>query len=71
MERGILVPMIFTKDLPYDLSNSRFGTTGSGDGPSVLMEGVGGQHEHHDKQNNNKEENKGWLVNTIATTVRC
>ena len=29
--------------------------TGSVDGPSVLMEGVRGQHEH-------KEENKGWFA---------
>ena len=35
---------------------------GSVGGPSVLMEGVRGQHEHHNKQNNDKEENKGWLA---------
>ena len=35
--------------------------TGSVDGPSVLMERVRGQHEHH-KQNKNKKENKGWLA---------
>ena len=29
------------------------------DGPNILMKGVGGQHEHHNKQNNDKEENKG------------
>ena len=36
--------------------------TGSVDGPSFLMERVRGQHEHHYKQNNNKEENKGWFA---------
>ena len=36
--------------------------TGSVDGPSVLMEGVRGVLEHHNKQNNDKEENKGWFA---------
>ena len=36
--------------------------TGSVYGPSALMEGVRGQHEHHNKQNNDKEENKGWFA---------
>ena len=26
------------------------------------MEGVRGQHEDHNKQNNDKEENKGWFA---------
>ena len=41
-------------------TNSNLGT-GSFNGPSVLMEGVSGQHEHNNKQNNDKEENIGWL----------
>ena len=40
-----------------DTLDSRLGT-GSVDGPSVLMEGVRGQHENHNKRNNDKEENK-------------
>ena len=36
--------------------------TGSVDGPSILMEGVRRQHEHHNKQNNDKEESKGWFA---------
>ena len=36
--------------------------TGSVDGPSVLMEGVRGEHEHHDQQRNDKEEDKGWFA---------
>ena len=35
---------------------------GSDDGPSILMEGVRGQHKYHNKQNNDKEENKGWFA---------
>ena len=35
-------------------------------GPVFLLEGVRGQHdEHHDKQNNDNEENKGWFAITI------
>ena len=29
---------------------------------SVCCEGVRGQHEHHNKQSNDKEENKDWFV---------
>ena len=49
--------------LPYRCSvlESRLGT-GSVDGPSVLMEGVRGQREHHNKHNNDKEEIKGWFA---------
>ena len=36
---------------PYEIS-------GSVDGPSVVMEEVRGQHEYHNKKNNDKEENK-------------
>ena len=36
--------------------------TGSVDGPSVLMEGVRGQHEHHNKQSNDKEANRDWFA---------
>ena len=50
----------FSFAIQYAL-DSRLGT-GSVDGPSVLMEGVRGQHEHHNKKNNNKEENKGWFA---------
>ena len=42
--------------------------------PSVLLEGVRGQHEHHNQQNNDKEENKCWFGNftfTVTTTIRC
>ena len=42
--------------------NTRLGT-GSGDGPSVLMEVARGQHKHHTKQSNNKEENKRLVYN--------
>ena len=47
--------------------------TGSLDGPSVLMKGFRGQNEHNNKQNNDKEENKGWfaIFFTITTTIRC
>ena len=44
--------------------DSRLGT-GSVDGPSILMEGVGGQHKHHNKQNYIKEENKGWFATLL------
>ena len=37
------------------INKSRLGT-GPVDGPNVLMEGVKGQHENHNKQNNDKEE---------------
>ena len=40
---------------------SRLGT-GSVDGASVLIEGVRGQHENHNKESNDKEENKGWFA---------
>ena len=40
---------------------TRLGTA-SVDGPSVLMEGVREQHKHHNKQNNDKEENKSWFA---------
>ena len=39
----------------------KFGT-GSVDGLSVLMEGGRGQHEHHNRQNSYKIENKGWFA---------
>ena len=32
------------------------------DEPNILMERVRGQHEAHNKQNNNNEENKGWFA---------
>ena len=35
---------------------------GSVDGPSVLMDGVRGEHEHHNQQKNDKEEDKGWFA---------
>ena len=41
--------------------DSRVGTR-SVDGRSVLMEGVRGQHEHHNKQSNDKEESKGCFA---------
>ena len=50
--------------------------TGSFDGPSVLLEGVRGEHEHHNQQKNDEEEDKGWfailllqLVQPYAATV--
>ena len=59
---------------PSPIFDSRLGT-GSVDGPSVLMEGARGQHEHHNKQIDDKEENKGWfpilllqLLQPYATT---
>ena len=48
--------------------------TGSVDGPGVLMEEVTGQHEHHNKQNNDKEEKKSWFAVftfKVTTTIRC
>ena len=41
--------------------DSRLGT-GPVHGTSVLMEEVRGQPEHHNKQNNDKEENRGWFA---------
>ena len=41
----------------FFILDSRLGT-GSVDRPSVLMEGVGGQHE----RNKDKEDNKGWFA---------
>ena len=48
------------------LDYSRLGT-GSADGPCVLMEGVRGQHGHHNEQNYDKEENNF----TVITNIRC
>ena len=48
--------------------DSRLGT-GSVDGASVLMEGVRGQHEHHNKQNNDKEENKGLFAEILLLKI--
>ena len=32
------------------------------DGPSVLMEGVRGEHGHHNQQKSDKEEDKGYFA---------
>ena len=48
--------------------------TGSVDGPSVLMEGVRGEHEHHNQQKKDTEEDRRLVYNftfTITTTIRC
>ena len=42
---------------------------GSVDGPSVL-EGVGGQHENHNEQNNDKKENNDWLAILLLHFIR-
>ena len=49
--------------------DSRLGT-GSVDGPSVLMEGVRGKHEHHNQQRNDKEEDKGWFAILLLQLVQ-
>ena len=43
--------------------------TGSVDGPSVLMEGVRGEHEHHNQQTNDEEEDKGWFAISLLQLV--
>ena len=50
-----------TRSINIPILDSRL-WTGSVDGPSVLIKGVIGQHEHHNKQNNDKKENKGWYA---------
>ena len=49
--------------------DSRLGI-GSVDGPSVLMEGVRGEHEHHNQQKNDKEEDKGWFAILLLQLVQ-
>ena len=49
--------------------NTRLGT-GSVDGPSDLMEGVSGEHEHHNQQKNDKEEDKGWFPNLLLQLLQ-
>ena len=49
--------------------NSCLGT-GSVDGPSVLMEGVRGEHEHHNQQKNDKEEDKGRFAILLLQLVQ-
>ena len=44
--------------------------TGFVDGPSISMEGVRGQHEHHNKQNNDKEVNKGWFAISFSQLLK-
>ena len=58
--------------LQSNMKDSRLGT-GSVDGPSVLMEGVRGQHGHHNQLSNDKEE-KRFVCNftlTITKTIPC
>ena len=60
--------VLFSNSLPHQQTqspneNSRLGTgTVNGPGTTIFAEGDGGQHEHHNKLNNDKEENKGWFA---------
>ena len=49
--------------------DSRLGT-GSVDGPSILMEGVRGEHEHHNQQKNDEEEDLGWFAILLLQLVQ-
>ena len=49
--------------------DSRLGT-GSVDGPSILMEGVRGEHEHHNQKKNDEEEDKGWFAISLLQLVQ-
>ena len=53
----------------FFLLDSRLGT-GSVDGPSVLMEGDRGEHEHDNQQKNDKEEDKGWFAILLLQLVQ-
>ena len=63
-----LLPYRSSVDL-FFLLDSRLGT-GSVDGPSVLMEGDRGEHEHHNQQKNDKEEDKGWFAILLLQLVQ-
>ena len=53
----------------FFLLDSRLGT-GSVDGPGVFMEGVRGEHEHHNQQKNDEEEDKGWFAISLLQLVQ-
>ena len=44
--------------------------TRSVDGPSLLMEGVRGEHEHHNQQKSDKEENKDWFAILLLQSLQ-